>query len=417
LCEFGRVQLNLPSTMQGLDCVCFTLIVDDIVFPDGSTCMLQLGGGGPQTLFGFQLVNAQQSKVGLAAGVGADMPPECTAWLSSIGVDTSGLLLHPRSTPRAWQVFEADGRRTQVWRGKGDPCDELYDMLRPKFDTMPPHFKIARNFHIGVHPLYPPLRLLRKLREVAHEAGGVLSVEPYTAAEQPATREQVEALLKVCDIFSPNEGEAASMVGQASPLDTADMLLDAAGAGGASVVVVRRGEHGVLVKGRSGRAAGGGSGAPGAGGGAAGEAGGSRQQAAGAWEAWEVPAVADTRAVDVTGCGNAFCGGFLAAYDRTKGNLLESALHGCVAASFMAEERGVPKLPIPGLQGRAQQRMEELRKRAVAVSGQPRKASVSVTACLANVMIRRAGRQAVAGCRKPHSHGMQARCIASFRAW
>lgn len=49
--------------------------------------------------------------------------------------------------------------------------------------------------------------------QAAHESGGRLSVEPYTAAEQPATPEQVSQLLSVCDIFSPNEIEMESMVG------------------------------------------------------------------------------------------------------------------------------------------------------------------------------------------------------------
>ena len=38
-------------------------------------------------------------------------------------------------------------------------------------------------------------------------------MEPYTAAEQPATPEQVSQLLSVCDIFSPNQMEMESMVG------------------------------------------------------------------------------------------------------------------------------------------------------------------------------------------------------------
>ena len=33
----------------------FTLIVDDIVNPDGTTAMEALGGGGPQTCFGLLL--------------------------------------------------------------------------------------------------------------------------------------------------------------------------------------------------------------------------------------------------------------------------------------------------------------------------------------------------------------------------
>ncbi len=50
--------------------------------------------------------------------------------------------------------------------------------------------------------------------KVAHAHGGLLSVETYTAAERPATPLEVTQLLNCCDIFSPNELEAQSMVGK-----------------------------------------------------------------------------------------------------------------------------------------------------------------------------------------------------------
>lgn len=53
--------------------------------------------------------------MGLAAGVGQDLPPAHREWLQAAGVDTAGLLDTPgRLTPRAWQICEEDGRRTQV---------------------------------------------------------------------------------------------------------------------------------------------------------------------------------------------------------------------------------------------------------------------------------------------------------------
>ncbi len=82
--------------------------------PHACTNHLPTPSSGSQSLWGFQLANGQRTRVGLAAGVGPDMPPACREWLEGIGADTSGLILHPRPTPRAWQVFEADGRRTQV---------------------------------------------------------------------------------------------------------------------------------------------------------------------------------------------------------------------------------------------------------------------------------------------------------------
>ena len=78
--------------------------MDDIVNPDGQASMARLGGGGPQTLWGFQLQRRQQARVGLAAGVGPDLPASCLDQLQHYGIDTAGLVPHKHKTPRAWQV-------------------------------------------------------------------------------------------------------------------------------------------------------------------------------------------------------------------------------------------------------------------------------------------------------------------------
>ena len=90
--------------------------MDDLVFGwDGSTRMGQLGGGGPQALWGYQLYHAAAPRrVGLAAGRGPDLPDACTDWLREAGV-LGGLVAHEgAATPRAWQVLEADGTRHEA---------------------------------------------------------------------------------------------------------------------------------------------------------------------------------------------------------------------------------------------------------------------------------------------------------------
>ncbi|GLC36683.1 hypothetical protein PLESTF_001483900 [Pleodorina starrii] len=430
-----------------MECVCFTLIVDDIVLPHGETAMEVLGGGGPQTLFGYQLVTNQSAAVGLSAGVGPDLPRRCKDWLESLGVDTSGLVPYDRPTPRAWQVFEEWGRRTQIWRGREDPCDELYDMLRPKYDTMPPHFRRSSNYHLGIHPLHPPTTLMRQLRQAAHDNGGVLSIEPYTSAETPARPDQVTSLLSLCDIFSPNQAEAESIVGPGSPEELARRLLALSPPGGADVVVVRCGAEGVLVARRAPVE-------PRTQQQAAASVGAEAEAAAGPCmvevEAYRVPAVEDTAVVDVTGCGNAFCGGFLAAMYRGRsrggtvsavsgtvsaevsepstseagpsapaegrgaggagqrqrppqrppawvraGDLWMAGAWGCVAASFMAEERGVPMKRVADLQDRAGARLEALLPRVQAVhlaqAGVSREAACNVVAAMCCGKARRPG--------------------------
>ncbi|KAF6266108.1 Ribokinase-like protein [Scenedesmus sp. NREL 46B-D3] len=294
-----------------MELVGFTLIIDDIVLPDGRTCMAQLGGGGPQTLFGFQLVSAALSphnntcSVGLAAGVGRNLPDFCKDWLLRVGCDGGGLLIGRHPTPRAWQVFEEDGRRTQIWRVR--ECDELYQQLRPSFSQLPAAFQSSVHYHLGIHAGHPPMKLLRALRDAAHARGGLLSVETYTACDGPPRAEQLAALLQAVDVFSPNEAEAASIVGPGSPQQLVQRLL----AAGARTVSLRMGPQGALVA----------------------DAPSSTM--------WHVPAVPGTHVVDVTGCGNAFCGGFMAGLHAGV-SMLDAARWGCVAGSIMAEWRGVP---------------------------------------------------------------------------
>jgi hypothetical protein len=83
--DFPIQTLIVQSGLNGLmDYVTFTLIVDDIVWPDGHTAMARLGGGGPQTAFAVRMWTSEQQTVGLAAGVGDDLPELCKVWLRTL---------------------------------------------------------------------------------------------------------------------------------------------------------------------------------------------------------------------------------------------------------------------------------------------------------------------------------------------
>ena len=356
------------SPPAAVDAVVFTVIVDDLVFPDGTTKMCVMGGGGPQTAFGLR-AHPSDLTVGIAAGVGSDLPSECASWLDANAVDTTGLALvrdraadvdasdaadrwegggadpsdflprdHPPPpahlpTPRAWQITEFDGRRTQVWRTQPSPA--LYAMLRPPASTLPPSYAAARAFHVGVHPERPDLDLLAAIREANPSA--VISVEPFTAAVAPVPVDTLRRLCASCDVFSPNELEAASMVGSGEPAELCDRLV----AAGAKTVCVRRGELGAVVRdAKSG-------------------------------ETWSLPAVIESQAdvVDVTGCGNAFCGGFLASVLAGE-STVEAAAWGSAAASLMAEAVGVPEeaAGTDRVRAEAKKRAETLKTRAVRIA-------------------------------------------------
>ena len=255
----------------------FTVIVDDLVFPDGATKMGVLGGGGPQTAFGLR-AHPSDLAVGLAAGVGPDLPEECLSWLRRNEVDDAGLALvvdrgeasedapapasapaweggaldasawdrspspsslaapgRYRRTPRAWQITEPDGRRTQVWRTP--PCPDLYAMLRPPASALPPAYLAARAFHVGVHPERPDLDLLAAPAPRTPRRRSASSPSPPPRA---APRPTPPPLCRACDVFSPNESEAVSIVGPGDPRTLCERLAGL----GARVVCLRRGENG-----------------------------------------------------------------------------------------------------------------------------------------------------------------------------
>eukprot|EP00897_Mesotaenium_endlicherianum_P006241 jgi/Mesen1/5645/ME000286S04855 len=368
-----------------MDYVVFTLIVDDIVQPSGRTAMACLGGGGEHRF--------ANTSLGLAAGVGEDLPPACRAWLAGMGVDLTGLIAHPHPTLRAWQLFEECGRRTQVWRVP--EVDAMWQMLRPPLSSLPPLYQRARAYHAGVHPSGQDVDFIRSLRTggggeaaatVTPASICIWQVVNWTLAVvgDPSWRlstvgcglwwrsGECRALVSSADIFSPNEEEAFSLVGPGPPLEVLARLLDL----GAQIVTLRRGQEGcVVLRADTGEAwqlpalygalspspspspspssSPSASPSPSPSSSNAKQAGLDDPQTA---EAAQTGASSTTTAasgdprvgtsplgdaswvsllgvVDPTGCGNAFCGGFLVGWLETD-DLLTAGLYGSVAASF-----------------------------------------------------------------------------------
>lgn len=329
-----------------MDFVTFTIIVDDIVYPDGRTIMASLGGGGPQTAFGARIwMLESDSRVGLAATVGPDFPDSCREWLADMNIDSTGVLLSKNPTLRAWQILEPDERRTQVWRiAVGD---EVWDMLRPPVSSLPMDYQKAKVYHVGVHPSARDVPFIHSLTATGAE---VVSIETYTHAEDILTHSELKALITSAHVFSPNEREAISLVGPGTPLEIIRRLVEF----GAEVVVLRRGPSGCIVH----RADNG--------------------------ETWDIPAFhtivqsanvskgnhllqsskrTNTLCVqpprDPTGCGNTFCGGFAVGWWKTR-NVLLAGLWGSISASFMLEHEGVPPPRLAQWRYELQARLEML---------------------------------------------------------
>lgn len=297
------------------DFVAYSIIIDDLVFPDGRTVMGVLGGSGPQTAFGMKL---WADSVGLAGGVGHNFPVEALAWLEQMEIDLAGVRRYPQhSTLRAWQIFEEDGRRTQVWRSQGQA---IPDQLALRYEDLPPAYWAAKGFHYGIHPNDPNLAVGQALMRTGVE----VSIEPFKHADQQLRGDELRAILATGRIFSPNLYEVETMIGPGEPLTQLQRLV----AAGAEIVALRLGAEGSLV------------------------------QRADTGETWRLPAFPAT-VVDACGAGNAYCGGFLVGWVQT-GDLRLAGLYGAVAASFLVEQVGLPAPDLLTHRREAQRRLHRL---------------------------------------------------------
>lgn len=293
------------------------IIIDDIVHPDGRTQMGVLGGGVSHAAAGM-LIWGQRA--GLFACAGRDLPPQARRRLAR-DFDTRGLVLRDLPQARAWQLFEWDGKRTEVWRV--DALDPF--VYEPLPDQLPPVYGQAR----GVY-------LLRDAAQLAvwraRFPAATLLWEPLQQIMVPGYDAEFRAALASADIVSPNHLEAALVYGFDDPVALVRAMLD----DGARIVALRLGAEGSLV--------------------------GARGQDA----LLQVPAVPVAQVVDQTGAGNTYCGAFLTGWVET-GDLVEAACYGAVAASFALEVTGVADPP-PDLLAQRARRYTWVRERVRALA-------------------------------------------------
>lgn len=296
----GDTSPSLPPSASRLptpDYVAYSgLIIDDIVLPDGRTYFNTLGGSGTHALIGMRLWS---ERLGYFAAIGSDFSSEHRAQLEGLGVDLRGLLEREGfATPRAWQLFEPDERRIEVFRTK---MEDFYAMeARP--EEMPDAYLRARGYQVHYGGLAQTTELVEMLR--AANPGACLVWEP-TPVQATGMEEAFRGILGRIDAVTPDRDEAGAMTGEVSPQGMIERLLG----WGVPMVALRMGAQGSLI----GSAAG---------------------------EVLSVPAV-PTTVVDTTGAGDAYCGGLLVALSEGH-DLAEAGARAAVSASFAIEQFGVP---------------------------------------------------------------------------
>jgi hypothetical protein len=249
-----------------------------------------LGGGGVHTCAGMLVWD---EKPGLVATIGQQMPPQLLERMNH-DFDMRGVLEVPYPQMRAWQLFEWDGKRTEIFR---------VEVVAPFMDDPQPE---------QMPTVYHPAKaasILRNGADVLHwkqvfSPETILLWEPEQAYMIAENRAEFTATLPQAHIVSPNLLEAGLVYGITDP----DQLIDAMLHDGAAIIALRMGERGSLVASRE--------------------------------ERYLVPGVPVPEIVDQTGAGNTYSGGFLVGWQRTK-DLRTAGAYGAVAASFALEHVGI----------------------------------------------------------------------------
>jgi sugar/nucleoside kinase (ribokinase family) len=285
------------------------LIIDDIVLADGQSFMNILGGAGTHALVGMRVWS---DRLGYVATVGPDFDPKHRAMLEALGIDLSGFVERSGyTTARAWQLFEHDERRIEIFR----TSEADFDRFKPRFADIPADYLKAKGFHIQSGTLAELIELIAGLRAANPDICLAWEPAPSQLAASPA---EVRAALAQVALFSPDLGEAQALTGEQAP----DRMLEQLLGWGARVVGMRMGARGSLV--------------------------------ATAGSRYRIPAV-PTTIVDVTGAGNAYGGGFLVGLGSGLG-VVDAAARAAVSASFALEQFGVP-LFTPEKHAEAQRRL------------------------------------------------------------
>jgi len=269
--------------------------LDDTVLPDGRASMGAVGGDVLYTGLGAALWTRP---VGLVSRVGDDIPADALDAVRAAGLDVAGIQSVAGPTIRYWIIYEWDGRRHFIFRTPED----RFAALSPWPDDVPAAYaRAARAIHVAALPIDQAEALVRAAAALGPRPLVTLDThEDFVAGCQ----ERLAALLPLLAAFLPSREEVALWFGDDDPARHIGALL----ALGPRVVVVKMGADGALVQ----------------------ERGQDRPLL--------VPPVPAT-VRDVTGAGDAFCGGF-AAWLAGGATARDAAMAGAVAASFAVERYG-----------------------------------------------------------------------------
>ncbi|KAH8550093.1 Ribokinase-like protein [Umbelopsis sp. PMI_123] len=314
---------------------CGSLIIDDIKWEDGSEQTNVLGGAGVFAIYGARvwLEPPKSQQIGYTVQRGFDFVPEIQRELDRLNVSLYNKDHPDLHTPRGLNTFSPDDHRD---------FEYIHPVIRIYPRDFPPKWLLSAKI---IHLICAAARA-REIVDEWHTLQQKYAEEfNMPKSDIPDTMFMWEPLpwdciaekwnefkdvMKMIDIVSPNHEEAAAVLGTSmdklvaelgDPSSALAFLAEQfvqAGVGKhqQGCVAIRAGKRGAVV---------------------------CRKDT----PSWCVPAYwqppEQCRIKDVTGAGNAFCGGFCYGYLQNK-DIIEAAMYGSVSSSFAIEQVGVPRL-------------------------------------------------------------------------
>lgn len=175
------------------------LLVDDVVYADGTTRMGAPGGAMLYASLGAALWGA---RTGCVSVQGDDYPEATLAELRARGVQMDGVRRLGRNGIRTWLLYEGNLRR--VIHRLGCPSHEE---VSPVPEDVPVAWRRARAFHLAPMPLATQTALVRAIRAwESPESPALVTLDPYVLVT-PETLAAWRPLLALVDAFLPSEDE------------------------------------------------------------------------------------------------------------------------------------------------------------------------------------------------------------------
>ncbi|NWF64529.1 MAG: carbohydrate kinase family protein [Chloroflexi bacterium] len=325
-----------------------TLTREYLLPPNNGSPRLDVPGGN--LLYAAGGLAVWDSSIALISKVNTTYPHDWVNDLIKRGLDVRGIYTDPESNAADLRSFTAyvdvnersatnpvsHFARREMTFPKSllgyQPRDETVKDLRATDPLAPTARHVPKEYRNITHIHLCPFDFTSQSQMVNLFKGGsshVISLDPAPGYMKPAFWRELRVVLRGVMAFLPSEDEIRSLFwGETNDLwEMAKRICDH----GPQIIVIKRGAFGQFV------------------------------YDAAAKRRYEIPAY-PARLIDPTGAGDAFCGGFLAGYQRT-GDPLQAVLYGSVSASLKIEGIGA-FAPLDAMPGLAEARLHALKEMA-----------------------------------------------------